>query len=63
MGRRIYGFLMEDGFIYFVIVDIGFGIFGFFQFLEYVRDEFKNIIKRNWGLGLNLKGNSGNLSN
>lgn len=63
MGRRTYGFLMEDGFIYFAIADIGLGIPGLLQFLEHVRDEFKNITKRNRGLGLNLKGNSGNLSN
>lgn len=54
IGKRTYGFLMEDGCIYFTIVDEGLGNLGVLRFLEHVRDEFRNLAKR---------GSRGSLSN
>ncbi|KAJ7982578.1 Phytolongin Phyl1.1 [Quillaja saponaria] len=52
-GKRTYGFLMEDGYVYFTIVDEGFGNLGVLQFLGHVRDAFKK---------LSRKGSRGSLS-
>ncbi|KAF7824922.1 phytolongin Phyl1.1 [Senna tora] len=54
IGKRTYGFLMEDGYVYFTIVDEGLGNSGVLRFLEHVRDEFRNLTK---------KGSRGSLSN
>lgn len=41
-GSRSYGFLMADGHTFFAIIDPTVGNVGAFQFLERVRDEFRN---------------------
>lgn len=46
MGKRTYGFLMEDGYVYFMIVDEGLGKLGALHFLEHLRDEFKKAAKK-----------------
>ncbi|ERM99734.1 hypothetical protein AMTRI_Chr11g101960 [Amborella trichopoda] len=45
IGRRIYGFLMEDGFVYFAITDESVGKSRVLELLEQVRYEFKKISK------------------
>ncbi|KAI4331971.1 hypothetical protein L6164_016915 [Bauhinia variegata] len=54
IGKRTYGFLMEDGYVYFTIADEVLGNVGVLQFLEHVRDEFKNLAR---------KGSRGSLAN
>ncbi|KAM7252870.1 hypothetical protein ACFE04_025488 [Oxalis oulophora] len=44
--KKTYGFLVEDGYVYFTIVDQGFGNRGLLQFLEHLRDEFKKVAKK-----------------
>jgi hypothetical protein len=44
--KRTFGFLMEDGYVYFTIVDEGLGNSGVLQFLEHVRDEFKKVARK-----------------
>ncbi|XP_057979775.1 phytolongin Phyl1.1-like [Malania oleifera] len=47
MGKKTFGFLIEeDGYVYFSIVDEGFGNRGVLKFLEHVRDEFKKLAKK-----------------
>ncbi|KAG7985171.1 hypothetical protein I3843_03G011700 [Carya illinoinensis] len=46
MCRKTFGFLMEDGYVYFTIVDEGLGNSGVLQFLEHVRDEFKKVARK-----------------
>ncbi|KAL5778529.1 hypothetical protein ACOSQ2_009266 [Xanthoceras sorbifolium] len=46
VDKRTYGFLIEDGYVYFVIVDEGLGNPGVLQFLEHLREEFKNATKK-----------------
>ncbi|KAK9279877.1 hypothetical protein L1049_013560 [Liquidambar formosana] len=46
MGKRTFGFLIEDGYVYFSIMDEVFGNPGILQFLERVRDEFKQVAKK-----------------
>ncbi|KAA8544563.1 hypothetical protein F0562_022578 [Nyssa sinensis] len=46
VGKRTFGFLMEDGYVYFAIVDEHLGNQGILQFLEHVRDEFKKLTKK-----------------
>lgn len=58
MGKRTFGFLIEDGYVYFTIVNEGLGNPIVLQFLEHVRDEFKKVAKkvsRGSLLGLNSK--------
>ncbi|XP_043722926.1 phytolongin Phyl1.1-like [Telopea speciosissima] len=43
--KRTYGFLMEDGYVYFTIVEQSLGNRGVRQFLGHVRDEFKKVAK------------------
>lgn len=45
-GKRSYGFLMEDGYVYFTIVDEGLGNSVVLRFLEHVRDEFRKLSKK-----------------
>eukprot|EP00268_Persea_americana_P043101 TRINITY_DN4321_c0_g1_i1.p1 TRINITY_DN4321_c0_g1~~TRINITY_DN4321_c0_g1_i1.p1 ORF type:complete len:274 (+),score=47.40 TRINITY_DN4321_c0_g1_i1:462-1283(+) len=45
VGRRTFGFLMEDGYVYFAIVDEGLGHSGVLRFLKHVRDEFKQVAR------------------
>ncbi|KAK9110851.1 hypothetical protein Sjap_018911 [Stephania japonica] len=43
---RIYGFVMEDGYVYFAIAGEGLGTSsGLLQFLEHVREEFNKVSK------------------
>lgn len=44
--KRTYGFLMEDGYVYFTIADEGLGNPGVLQFLEHVRDELKKVARK-----------------
>jgi hypothetical protein len=46
MHKRTFGFLMEDGYVYFTIVNEGLGNLGVLQFLEHVRDEFKVVARK-----------------
>ncbi|KAF3440953.1 hypothetical protein FNV43_RR19239 [Rhamnella rubrinervis] len=46
MGKRTFGFLMEDGYVYFTIVDESLGNPGVLQFLEHLRDEFKKVARK-----------------
>ncbi|CAL8996417.1 unnamed protein product, partial [Prunus brigantina] len=46
VGKRTYGFLIEDGYIYFTIVDESLGKPGVLQFLEHLRDEFKKVARK-----------------
>ncbi|XP_050364294.1 phytolongin Phyl1.1-like [Argentina anserina] len=45
-GKRTYGFLIEDGYVYLIIVDESLGTPGILQFLEHLRDEFKKIARK-----------------
>ncbi|XP_058075773.1 phytolongin Phyl1.1-like [Magnolia sinica] len=45
VGQRTYEFLMEDGYVYFTIVDKVLGNAGVLRFLEHVRDGFKKVVK------------------
>ncbi|KAJ4951202.1 hypothetical protein NE237_028034 [Protea cynaroides] len=45
VGKRTYGFLMEDEYVYFTIVEESLGNLGVRQFLGHVRDEFKKVAK------------------
>ncbi|XP_022749121.1 phytolongin Phyl1.1-like [Durio zibethinus] len=44
ISTMTYGFLIEDGYVYFIIVDKGHENRGVLQFLEHMRDEFKNVV-------------------
>ncbi|XVE66600.1 hypothetical protein DITRI_Ditri08aG0091500 [Diplodiscus trichospermus] len=46
IGKRTFGFLIEDGYVYFTIVDRGLENRGVLQFLEHMRDEFKNVARK-----------------
>ncbi|GAB4845092.1 hypothetical protein Ancab_038498 [Ancistrocladus abbreviatus] len=46
VSKRTYAFLMEDGCVYFAIVDVGLGNSGVVRFLEHVRDDFKKVTKK-----------------
>lgn len=46
VGKRTFGFLIEDGYVYFAILDEGLRDRGILQFLERVRDEFKKITRK-----------------
>ncbi|XP_059636579.1 phytolongin Phyl1.1-like [Cornus florida] len=46
MCEKTFGFLMEDGYVYFVIMDEGLGNSGVLQFLENVRSEFKKVARK-----------------
>ncbi|EOA36190.1 hypothetical protein CARUB_v10010089mg [Capsella rubella] len=47
MSKRTFGFLMEDGFVYFAIVDDVFRRSSVLDFLEHLRDELKKANKKN----------------
>ncbi|XP_052202734.1 phytolongin Phyl1.1 [Diospyros lotus] len=46
MNKRIFGFLIEDGYVYFAIVNEALGNSGVLQLLEHVRDEFRRLAKK-----------------
>lgn len=46
MGKKIFGFLMDGGYIYFAIADQRLSKTGVLRFLEHLRDEFKKVAKR-----------------
>ncbi|KAK7271403.1 hypothetical protein RJT34_27267 [Clitoria ternatea] len=55
IGKRTYGFFMEDGCVYFAIVDEGLGSSVVLRFLEHVRDEFKKLARKgSRGILLNM---------
>ncbi|XP_058087512.1 phytolongin Phyl1.1-like [Magnolia sinica] len=45
VGQRTYGFLMEDGYVYFTIVDEVLGNARVLRLLEHVKDGFKKVVK------------------
>uniref|UniRef100_A0A1J3JAD0 Putative VAMP-like protein n=1 Tax=Noccaea caerulescens TaxID=107243 RepID=A0A1J3JAD0_NOCCA len=47
IGKRRFGFLIGDGFVYFAIVDEVLGKFSVLKFLEHLRDEFKKAARKN----------------
>ncbi|ESQ33436.1 hypothetical protein EUTSA_v10008489mg [Eutrema salsugineum] len=47
ISKRTFGFLMEDGFVYFAIVDEVFKRSSVLEFLERLRDELKKADKKN----------------
>ncbi|CAN8246665.1 unnamed protein product [Cochlearia groenlandica] len=47
LGKRTFGFLMGDGFVYFAIVDVVLRRSSVLKFLEHLRDEFKKAAKKN----------------
>ncbi|KAK6940374.1 hypothetical protein RJ641_029905 [Dillenia turbinata] len=56
MGKRTFGFLMDDGYVYFAIMDKTFGNQGVLNFLEHMRDEFRKLSKKG------LRGNMSSLN-
>lgn len=48
MGRKIFGFLAEDGYVYFAIVQEGVGNSGLLRFLEHVRDEVRKLANKSF---------------
>jgi hypothetical protein len=46
IAEKTFGFLIEDGSVYFTIVDEGLGHPIVLQFLEHVRDEFKKVARK-----------------
>ncbi|KAG8660854.1 phytolongin Phyl1.1 [Manihot esculenta] len=46
IDKRRFGFLMEDDYVYFTIVDGGLGNPAVLKFLEHVRDEFKKVARQ-----------------
>ncbi|XP_074272613.1 phytolongin Phyl1.1-like [Silene latifolia] len=56
MNKRTYCCLMEDGFVYFAIAEVGLGNQALIRFLEHYRDEFKKITKRGSNSRLSWKG-------
>ncbi|KAI5593940.1 hypothetical protein POPTR_003G048600v4 [Populus trichocarpa] len=46
IAEKTFGFLIEDGSVYFTIVDEGLGHPSVLQFLEHVRDEFKKVARK-----------------
>lgn len=46
MFKKTFGFLMEDGYVYFAIVDSTLGNPGNLDFLQHLRDEFKKVAKK-----------------
>lgn len=46
IGNRTFGFLIEDGYVFFAIVDEGLGNPGVLKFLEHVRDEYKKVARK-----------------
>ncbi|KAJ0233186.1 Phytolongin [Hirschfeldia incana] len=47
VGKRRFGFLIGDGFVYFAIVDEALGKLSVLKFLEHLRDEFKKAARKN----------------
>ena len=46
IGKKTFGFLIEDAYVYLTIVDEGLKNRGVLQFLERMRDEFKNVARK-----------------
>ncbi|XWS68236.1 hypothetical protein CRYUN_Cryun04dG0073200 [Craigia yunnanensis] len=46
IGKKTFRFLIEDGYVYFTIVDEGLENHCVLQFLEHMRDEFKNVARK-----------------
>lgn len=46
MFKKTFGFLMEDGFVYFAIIDESLGNPKNLEFLKHVRDEYKKVAKK-----------------
>ncbi|XP_022726811.1 phytolongin Phyl1.1-like isoform X2 [Durio zibethinus] len=44
--KKTFGFLIEDGYVYFTVVDEGLENHGVLQFLEHMRDEFKKVARK-----------------
>lgn len=46
MFKKTFGFLMEEGYVYFAIIDSTLGNPGNLEFLQHLRDEFKIVAKK-----------------
>lgn len=46
IAKKTFGFLIEDGYVYFTIVDENVGTSEVLQFLEHVRDELNKVAKK-----------------
>lgn len=46
MDKKTFGFLVEDGYVYFSIVNESLGNLGVLQFLKNLKDEFRKVAKR-----------------
>lgn len=46
MCKKSFGFLIEDGYVFFAIFDVSIGGVGKLEFLEHFRDEFKKVAKK-----------------
>uniref|UniRef100_A0A2P2JFC6 Longin domain-containing protein n=1 Tax=Rhizophora mucronata TaxID=61149 RepID=A0A2P2JFC6_RHIMU len=46
LRKKTFGFLMEDGCVYFTIVDEGLGSMSVLEFLEHLKEEFKKLAKK-----------------
>lgn len=46
MCKKSFGFLIEDGYVFFAIFDESIGGVGKLEFLEHFRDEFKKVAKK-----------------
>ncbi|KAL7607278.1 phytolongin Phyl1.1 [Lactuca sativa] len=58
MFKKTFGFLMEDGYVYFAIIDSTLGNPGNLDFLEHLRDEFKKVAKKGSNLSFTNLNNS-----
>ncbi|KAL4309718.1 hypothetical protein GQ457_01G001120 [Hibiscus cannabinus] len=56
IGKRTFGFLFEDGCVYFAIADEDVENHGVLRFLEHMRDEFRNVTRK--GLRISFSGMS-----
>ncbi|KAE8662285.1 Detected protein of confused Function [Hibiscus syriacus] len=46
IGKQTFGFLFEDGCVYFAIADDAVENHGVLRFLEHIRDEFRNVTRK-----------------
>nr|XP_033514183.1 phytolongin Phyl1.1-like [Nicotiana tomentosiformis] len=49
MAKKTFGFLMEEGYVYFAIADEGLGNGEVVRFLEQLRDEFRKVARKGSG--------------
>ncbi|OIT38509.1 PREDICTED: phytolongin Phyl1.1-like [Nicotiana attenuata] len=49
MAKKTFGFLMEEGYVYFAITDEGLGNVEVLRFLEQLKDEFRKVARKGSG--------------